>query len=134
MQGPGVMSNYPCPCCGYKVFGREPGNHEVCPICHWEDNLVQLRFPTMPGAANVVSLADGQKNFAAFGAAEKRYIRDVRAPTGEDEHDKGWRMLNPDSDNPEEPVRGIPYADSYPERDPTVLYYWRPTYWRRLVS
>ena len=37
-------------------------------------------------------------------------------------------------DNIEEPAAGIDYAESYPTDDPTVLYYWRSTYWRRLVS
>ena len=30
--------------------------------------------------------------------------------------------------------RNIDYADSYPLSDTTVLYYWRPSYWRRLTS
>jgi len=106
----------------------------VCPICRWEDNLVQLRFPNLPGAANVVSLAVGQQNFLSFGAVEKRYVDEVRSPLEGDQHDPGWRVLNPAKDNPEEPQRGVNYADSYPEVDPTVLYYWRPTYWRRWVS
>lgn len=39
-------------------------------------------------------------------------------------------------DNPSlwKPQRDIDYADSYPLRDTTVLYYWRATYWRRLAS
>jgi hypothetical protein len=28
----------------------------------------------------------------------------------------------------------VGYRDSYPLADTTVLYYWRLTYWRRLVS
>jgi hypothetical protein len=43
-------------------------------------------------------------------------------------------MLDPKLDNIEEPRRGERYADTYPWRDPTVLYYWRPSYWRRLVG
>jgi hypothetical protein len=125
---------YPCPCCGYKVFDREPGSHQVCPICHWEDNLVQLRFPTMPGGANHVSLEDGQQNYAEFGAAERRHQNQVRSPFAEDQQDPDWRRLDRSRDNPESPARGVNYADSYPEEDFTVLYYWRENYWRRLVS
>ena len=116
------------------VFEREPGSHQVCPICHWEDNLVQLRFPNMPGAANAVSLVIGQQNFKAFGATERRFLNDVRAPTTDDDLDADWRAFNPSRDNAEEPRRGVNYADSYPEVDFTVLYYWRPSYWRRQVS
>jgi hypothetical protein len=31
-------------------------------------------------------------------------------------------------------MRGTAYGDSYPWPDTTVLYYWRATYWRRVVS
>ena len=125
---------HPCPCCGHLVFDREPGSHQYCPICRWEDNLVQLRFPRMPGAANTVSLQEGQSNYIAMGAAEKRRRSEVRRPTDDDRIDVGWRVLNPRLDNPEQPVRGVDYSESYPEEDPTVLYYWRETYWRRLSS
>lgn len=125
---------YPCPCCGYRVFAAAPGSHQVCPVCHWEDNLVQLRFPTMPGAANIVSLRQGQENFAAFGACERRFVDAVRGARSSEPRDEEWRRLDPARDNPEVPRRGVHYADSYPEVDPTVLYYWRASYWRRLSS
>jgi hypothetical protein len=125
---------YPCPCCGYLVFTEQPGSHQRCPICLWEDNLVQLRFPTMPGAANQVSLLDAQQNFDECGAAERRN-RVLARPAMRDERREGeWRPLDERRDNIEEPRRGVDYADSYPEQDTTVLYYWRATYWRRLVS
>ncbi len=95
---------------------------------------MQLRFPTMPGAANVVSLAEAQKNYADFGAAERRHCDQVRPPLSGEEQEHAWRRLDPGRDNPESPRSGIAYGDSYPEQDYTVLYYWRPTYWRRLVS
>lgn len=106
----------------------------MCPICHWEDNLVQLRFPLMPGAANHVSLQRGQENFESFGASERRFVDEVREPAAGERQDPDWRRLDPDRDNPETPRSGVGYADSYPERDPTVMYYWRLSYWRRLVS
>lgn len=125
---------YPCPCCGYRVFERAPGSHKICPICYWEDNLVQLRFPLMPGGANIVSLVDAQKNFKLVGSAHKRDQDVVRAPMDEDERDEEWRELDTTRDNPEIPTRGVDYVDSYPEADPTVMYYWRANYWRRFSS
>jgi hypothetical protein len=122
---------FPCPCCGYRVFEYEPGSHKVCPICYWEDNLVQLRFPLMPGAANHVSLVEGQQNYKRIGAAEKRHRYAVRRPLSDECRDDKWRELDASRDNPEIPIRGQKYADSYPEDDFTVLYYWRSTYWRR---
>lgn len=127
-------SKFPCPCCGYLVFDRAPGNHEICPICCWEDDMSQLRFAEMPGSANPVSLADAQHNFASFHSSSHRKEAEVREPLAGDRRDTGWRPLDPEHDNIETPQRGIPYAESYPVDDPTVLYYWRPTYWRRLSS
>jgi hypothetical protein len=128
------LEKYPCPCCGYRVFAHQPGSNEKCPICLWEDDLAQLRFPYMPGSANHVSLEEGQLNFSRCGAAERRNAGSVRAPIAGESRDSGWRPLDPKRDNIEEPQRGIPYADSYPLADTTVLYYWRETYWRRLAS
>ncbi len=125
---------YPCPCCGHLVFDQQPGNHERCPICLWEDDLAQLRFPTMPGSANAVSLQEGQENYREFGAAERRNRSLARPPLAEERQEAGWRPLDPSRDNVEEPSRNVGYRDSYPLADTTVLYYWRITYWRRLVS
>lgn len=125
---------YPCPCCGRLVFDHAPGLHHVCPICGWEDDLVQLRFPTMPGSANTVSLKDGQKNYIDCGAAERRNAGTTRDPVEGEEVEEGWRVLDPKIDNIEQPERGQNYGESYPYEDTTLLYYWRATYWRRLVS
>ncbi|MEU0987837.1 CPCC family cysteine-rich protein [Streptomyces sp. NPDC005953] len=37
------MSFYPCPCCGRLVHQSPPGSFQICPVCGWEDDLVQLR-------------------------------------------------------------------------------------------
>jgi hypothetical protein len=125
---------YPCPCCGYRVNRLPPGYHEVCPICGWEDDMTQLRFAEMPGSANRVSLITAQQNFNDFGAADPRGANtDVRDPVPGEVRDVGWRPIDPGTDNIEQPSRGVRYADSYPE-DTTVLYYWRATYWRRVVG
>lgn len=124
---------FPCPCCGYLVNSLPPGYHEVCPICLWEDDLAQLRFMEMPGSANHVSLLEGQKNYATCGAAEKRNADNAREPFAEEQRELEWRAADIRRDNIEFPARGIDYSVSYPQ-DTTVLYYWRSTYWRRLVG
>ncbi|WP_448262693.1 CPCC family cysteine-rich protein [Microbacterium aurum] len=47
---------HPCPCCGHLTLGQPPGSYELCPVCFWEDDAVQLRWPTYPGGANRPSL------------------------------------------------------------------------------
>lgn len=125
---------FPCPCCGYLVFYRKPGNHETCPICCWEDELAQLRFPTMTGISNHVSLQDAQINFQNYGASERRNRLQAREPHSHEVREAGWRPLDQKRDYLEVPQRGEDYSVSYPFADTTVLYYWRSTFWHKLSS
>jgi hypothetical protein len=88
----------------------------------------------MPATSNSVSLHEGQQNYRKFGVAERKNVGLTRDPVEGEEIEDGWRPLDLKRDNVEEPRRGVSYGDSYPEDDTTVLYYWRPTYWRRVVG
>ncbi|MFH8396799.1 CPCC family cysteine-rich protein [Streptomyces anulatus] len=66
-----MSDSYPCPCCGHRVFDDMPGSHEICPVCFWEDDRVQFRWPTMAGGANKVSLIEAQRNYQDFGACDQ---------------------------------------------------------------
>ncbi len=95
-----MLSNsslFPCPCCGYRVFARQPGSNERCPVCLWEDDLAQLRFPRMPGSANGVSLEQAQHNFVEFGTAKRRYRGGGREPFDMELRDAAWRMSIPNA-------------------------------------
>ncbi len=112
---------YPCPTCGFLVFSEPPGSYVICPVCGWEDDLSQLRFPHEGGGANRLSLIEAQRAFHAAGESRivgARYLRDLL-----------WRPLDLERDRPETAVSGVEYGNTYPE-DGTLLYYWRPTYWR----
>ena len=122
------VRHLPCPCCGYLVFDELPGSDEICPICFWEDDVVQLEFALNGGGANKVSLVEGQRNFASFGACEREMVTNVRSPSARDRRDPDWRPIDPDRD----------YFDDW--RDPNrrraprqneTLYYWRSTFWRK---
>lgn len=84
---------YTCPCCGHFSFADAPGSYEICPICFWEDDLLQLCFPDARGGANAVSLIEAQVNFVQWGACERRFREQVRPPTIEDEKDERWFAL-----------------------------------------
>ncbi|MCB1733885.1 MAG: hydrolase [Gammaproteobacteria bacterium] len=128
-----LYERFPCPCCGYRVFQYQPGSSERCPICAWEDDLAQLRFPLMAGSSNPQSLHEAQQTYEQIGACSMSRQADTREPLGE-RRDEEWRRLRPDIDNIERPQRGMKYADTYPLEDTTVLYYWRASFWRRRVS
>jgi hypothetical protein len=57
-----MRRKYTCPCCGFFVFSEPPGSNEICSICGWEDDGVQLRYPGMSGGANSESLYHCQTN------------------------------------------------------------------------
>ena len=115
---------FPCPCCGYLVFAEKPGSYEICPICFWEDDVSQLRFPTMGGGANRPSLREAQATFAEIGAIEERFLGHVRALTVDDQRDLGWHPLDVVRDEIQVPRSGVEYGETYPS-DLTTLYYWR---------
>lgn len=110
---------FPCPCCGYVVFRQPPGSYDICPICGWEDDLSQLRFPTTSGAN--APLVDCQREYACHHAED-------RTATGQGElgyvRDPQWRPIDPTVDRVELPRDGTDYGLTY-AADPTAYYYWR---------
>jgi hypothetical protein len=107
---------YTCPCCGYLVFEEEPGSYDICPVCGWEDDLSQLRFPTTGGANR--PLIERQ---AAYFASRSRSGRDMGFV-----RDLDWRPLDPGTDDIDEPQPGVDYGPSY-DPDLTTYYYWLRT-------
>lgn len=117
-------TRFPCPCCGHVVFEQEPGSDEICPVCFWQDDIVQLRRPDFRGGANKPSLIEAQENVARFGAVEERHIPHVRPPTASEALDPVWRRFDPDRDVIEERRSGVDYGMTY-AHDRTAYYYWR---------
>jgi len=125
------MKRYTCPCCGYRVFSKPPGSEEICAICGWRDDLMHLRFVLFNGLPNGISLAEAQQNVAQIGAKDAGALGSVRFPGAGDERDEDWRPFDPEIDEAE----GIPtdFDGLQEPEDPTALYYWLPTYYRRVA-
>lgn len=92
------MKKYTCPCCGYKMFDESPGSDDICDICFWHDDVIQLDDPFYEGGANKNSLFESQKNYQKFGAVEERLRTEVRKPTEKDVKDSQWRLVDPEKD------------------------------------
>ena len=87
----------------------------------------------MAGGANRVSLIDAQHNYLSFSASEKRRLPNVRPPYHNEHKDPLWRTIDEAKDHFEKFIPGFDYGATYPH-DPTSLYYWLQTYWRKGAS
>ncbi|WP_460629740.1 CPCC family cysteine-rich protein [Intrasporangium mesophilum] len=117
----------PCPCCGHTVLSAErPGSSLICPICRWEDDLLQLRWPRLPGGANGPCLVEAQQAYRILGAKEARATKRARPPSADEQVDIGFRPIQ-DSNNFED---NDDVSTLWP-KDLTQLYWWRPNFWRR---
>src|SRR5207249_823853 len=113
--------------CGYEVFDEPPGSYLICPICFWEDDIVQLAFPDLAGGANHCSLIEGQRNYIACEACEPRVTPHVRPASSADVRDPSWRSLDPATDRYLQWSRPDDHRlwDSVKNAEPRCLYYWR---------
>ena len=109
---------YPCPACGFEVFDDAPGSYDLYPVCGWEDDGVQLRFPGMRGGANCDSLFEHQQKWLP---ALPPSVKDTKGYR----RDKQWRPLTPTEcqDSEVMPQSGREYFDSIEAEEPR--YYWR---------
>ncbi|MEV8086645.1 CPCC family cysteine-rich protein [Streptomyces nigra] len=114
--------------CGHRVLDAMPGSHEICPVCFWEDDGVQFRWPAMGGGANEVSLIEAQRNYQDFGACDE-HGRQYACPPADDEPlDPAWRPIDLTRDSFEDWAveDRVPWPD-----DHSVLCWWLPAFWRR---
>ncbi len=76
-----AIGKYKCPCCGFYTFDEKlNGNYDICPVCFWEDDPIQLEDNEYKGGANRVSLIQARHNFLLFGACEEEMKKHVRKP------------------------------------------------------
>jgi RNAse (barnase) inhibitor barstar len=126
-----VDTRRPCPCCGHLVFNAEdgwPGSYAICPVCFWEDDLVQFRWPTMAGGANRIPLVEAQQNFQSYGACDQRGRRFVRPATPDERVDPEWRPIDLARDLFEDWESDG--RRPWPE-DKLLLCWWLPSFWGR---
>jgi hypothetical protein len=111
-------SAYPCPACGFEVFSEPSGSYDICRICGWEDDEVQLRFPAMRGGANKASLFECQQLFLQQIPLELlSYGGYIRCPD--------WRPLTEEEygETSGTPTDGLAYFPAVGTVEP--VYYWR---------
>lgn len=105
-----------CACCGYRTLDGARGGYEICQICFWEDDPVQVNDPHSVGGANAISLVQAQEAYQRHGASEPRFADRVREiDLAEDERDPAWR----------------PYVDALDTSEPRSAEHldWPRVYW-----
>ncbi|MGQ0841426.1 CPCC family cysteine-rich protein [Actinokineospora sp.] len=108
---------FPCPCCGRVVHAQEPGSQGVCPVCFWEDDIVQLASPEFADGANRISLIQAQRNYQVYAACELRFRSKVRYADVDEPLDFGFRYIDLDHDRFDSPRQDCAPRSS--------LYWWR---------
>ena len=100
------------------MFDEPPGSYDICHICGWEDDHIQLRFPLLQGGANRESLMEYQINIL------KQIPVDIKEHQGY-LRDPDWRPLGEMDIQPdqESPKTGYEYSLAAKEDSPS--YYWK---------
>jgi hypothetical protein len=105
------------------MFDEPPGSHDICLVCEWQDDNVQLKYPALGGGANNKSLCEYQKMWVdAIPLEVKEKIVAFKKLTFK--RDPLWRPLTEVECNPVsvEPTTGQEYFEAAGEDSP--LYYW----------
>jgi Cysteine-rich CPCC len=98
------------------MFSEPPGSYEICELCGWEDDHVQLAHPNMGGGANKSSLAAHQER------ALQTYPIGVTV-VGSYTRSSEWRPLRPSEVQSQgAPTDGRAYFEAAAEDGPQ--YYW----------
>ena len=72
------MCKHLCPVCGMYEF-PEKDSYDVCQVCGWEDDGVQLEDPDFAGGANTLSLNQFREKWEAKPNGKKnRIVRKIR--------------------------------------------------------
>lgn len=73
--------HHQCPCCDYYTL-QERAAYQACPVCYWEDDGQDLDRLDEVSGPNHITLRQGRKNYASFGACDQSAVSLV-APSGE---------------------------------------------------
>ena len=65
-----------CPCCDYFSLEKR-GGYDICPICFWEDDGMDLNTIDNHSGPNHMTLREGRLNFIKLGACDLSMIKNV---------------------------------------------------------
>ena len=80
----------PCACCGYLTV---TDNYDICEVCGWEQDSLQVADPDSCGANDATTLRMAQKNFEAFGACDEHALKFRHGVLPAHKRDPLWKPL-----------------------------------------
>lgn len=90
------LNALPCVCCG-NPLGTPPSSdtYWICPVCDWEEESFQFKYPWSGGGPNGDSLWEARRNFRFTGSV---YHAEKSRPFKPEESMFSWRDVLPSSD------------------------------------
>ena len=67
---------FQCSCCDYFTL-EERGGYEVCPICFWEDDGMDIDEADTHSGPNHITLREGRQNFKKLGACDSAMVKNI---------------------------------------------------------
>lgn len=80
MEATSENNKHQCPCCDYYTLS-ERGIYDICPVCFWEDDGIDINQLDQHSGPNHITLRAGRSNFQKFGACDSTMIKNVVAET-----------------------------------------------------
>ncbi|WP_431109000.1 CPCC family cysteine-rich protein [Winogradskyella poriferorum] len=71
-----MESELQCPCCDYYTLS-ERGVYDICPICFWEDDGIDITELDKHSGPNHITLREGRFNFEKYGACDSTMVKNV---------------------------------------------------------
>lgn len=65
-----------CPCCDYFTLDSR-NDYEICPICFWEDDGLEINNLDEISLPNRITLKQWRENFLTYWACDKEMIDNV---------------------------------------------------------
>ena len=70
------MPLHQCPCCDYFSLHTR-GEYDICKVCFWEDDGIDVDEPDEYSGPNHMTLREGRQNFLQVGACHVSSLKHV---------------------------------------------------------
>jgi hypothetical protein len=69
-------SLHQCSCCDYLTLSSR-GEYDICPVCFWEDDGLDITRLDTHSGPNHMTLREGRENFRRIGACDEAMLAHV---------------------------------------------------------